>query len=91
MIQVAQLYIVMNQPERALATLRQILSRHPQDSQSYYALAIIRGAQGATGEAIAALEQALAITPALRDQARDDGRLAPLRMHPRFQQLVGQP
>ncbi len=89
MIQVAQLYIAIGQADRAVAALRIILERHPQDSQSYYALAIIRGVQGAHDEAFLALERAIQITPALRDQARTDRRLDALRQHPRFQQIIG--
>jgi tetratricopeptide (TPR) repeat protein len=91
MIQVAQLYLTVGQPDRAIAALNLILSRHPADSQSHYALAIIRGAMGQTDDALNALARAVQITPALRDQARNDARLNPLRNHPRFQQIVGLP
>jgi tetratricopeptide (TPR) repeat protein len=89
MIQVAQLYLSVGQADRAVNALNLILSRYPEDSQSYYALAIIRGAMGQTEDALNALARAVQITPALRDQARNDARLNPLRNHPRFQQLVG--
>jgi tetratricopeptide (TPR) repeat protein len=88
MIQVAQVYMMINRVDQALAALQYILSRHPQDSQSYYAIALIRSAQGVTNEALDALEKAIQFTPQLRDQARGDQRLTNLRGHPRFQQLT---
>jgi tetratricopeptide (TPR) repeat protein len=72
-----------------LSALQYILRRHPQDSQSYYAISLIRSAQGVTNEALNALEKAIQLTPPLRDQARNDPRFANLRSHPRFLQLTG--
>ncbi len=91
MIQVAQIYVTLNQVDRALATLRYITERHPQDSQSYYAIALIRSAQGGTNDALDALQKAIQITPQLRDQARGDARLNTIRANPRFQQIVNSP
>lgn len=91
MIQIAQVYISLNQIDRTLTTLHFIIERHPQDSQSYYAIALIRSAQGGTNDALDALQKAVQITPQLREQARGDARLNPIHNHPRFQQIVNPP
>lgn len=91
MIQVAQIYLSLNQIDRALSTLQFILTRHPQDAQVHYAIGLIRGAQGAADEAVNALAKAIELSPALREQARNDARFGNLRSQPKFQQLVGPP
>ena len=88
MIQIAQIYVSLNQPDRAVATLQMIASRYPQDSQAYYALALIRSAQGKADESLDALGKAIQLTPALRDQAKNDARLNNIRANPRFQKLI---
>jgi tetratricopeptide (TPR) repeat protein len=88
MIQIAQIYVSLNQPERAVATLQMIVSRYPQDSQAYYALALIRSVQGKADEALDALGKAIQLTPALRDQAKNDVRLNNIRANPRYQKLI---
>ena len=89
LIVIAQTYLQVGQVDRALSTLQRILAANPRDSQAHYAVAIIRANQNALNEALDALEKAIQITPQLRDQARGDQRLAPLRFNPRFQQLIG--
>jgi len=89
LIVIAQTYLQIGQVDKALGTLQRILTLNPRDSQALYAIAIIRANQNALNEALDALEKAIKITPALRDQARNDQRLAPLRFNPRFQQLIG--
>jgi Tfp pilus assembly protein PilF len=91
MIQIAQIHLSMNQPSNALATLDYILSRHPQDAQSYYAIALIRGSMGAADDAVISLAKAIQLAPPLREQARNDARFGNLRTQPRFQQLVNTP
>lgn len=91
LIMIAQTYLQMGQVDRALSTLQRILTINPRDSQAHYAVAIIRSNQGAVNEALDALEKAVKISPPLREQARNDQRLAPLRFNPRFQQIVGTP
>ena len=88
MMQIAQVYVSLNQPERAVATLQTIASRYPQDSQAYYALALVRSAQGKADESLDALGKAVQLTPALRDQAKNDARLNNIRANPRFQKLI---
>jgi tetratricopeptide (TPR) repeat protein len=89
LIVIAQTYLQVGQVDKALATLQRTLTANPRDSQAHYAIAIIRANQNAPNEALDALEKAIQITPQLRDQARTDPRLAPLRFNPRFQQIVG--
>lgn len=89
LIVIAQTYLQVGQADKALTTLQRILSLNPRDSQAYYAIAIIRTNQGMLNEALDALEKAIQITPSLREQARNDQRLIPLRFNPRFQQIVG--
>jgi len=54
-------------------------------------MAIIRGAMGATNEALDSLARAIAITPALRNQAKTDPRLERIRNNPRFTQIANAP
>ncbi|HUK81977.1 MAG TPA: tetratricopeptide repeat protein [Verrucomicrobiae bacterium] len=88
MFQIAQLYLSVGQTERSLATLQLITKGFPKNPQPYYSIAIIRAFQGATDDALTALEKAIQLSPALRDLARRDSRLANLRSNPRFQKLV---
>jgi len=89
MILVAQTYLQIGQVDSALGTLQRILAINPRDAQAHYAIAIIRANQGAVNEALDSLEKAVKISPPLREQARNDQRLAPLRFNPRFQQIIG--
>ena len=54
-------------------------------------MAVLRGATGAVNEALGSLQRALELAPALRERARSDKRLDPLRADPRFQNLVSLP
>jgi len=86
---IAQTYLQVGRVDKGLQTLQRILAVNPRDSQAHYNIAVICVHQNALNEALDALEKAIQITPALRDQARNDPRLAPLRFHPRFQQIMG--
>ncbi len=85
---IAQAYLGVGQVDRAIATIQLGIERNPNDSGSWYALALLRSSQGATDDALQALDRALQITPSLRDQARNDQRFGLLRNQPRFLQLV---
>jgi tetratricopeptide (TPR) repeat protein len=88
MLQVAQFYLQMSQPALALRTLEQAAQKYPQDGELFYAIAVIRGATGGVNEAIAAITKALELNPALRDRARNDQQLTPIRNDARFQALI---
>jgi tetratricopeptide (TPR) repeat protein len=88
MMQIAQFYLTLGQMDRSLSALKLITTRHPEDARAWYAIAIIRSAQGATDDALAALEIAIQLNPLFRSQATADQRLANLRSLPRFQQLT---
>jgi len=89
LIIIAQTFLQVGQIDRALSVLQRILAANPRDSQAHYAVAIIRANQGALNEALESLDKAIKISPNLREQARGDQRLAPLRFNPRFQELTG--
>ncbi|MBM3858935.1 MAG: DUF2723 domain-containing protein [Verrucomicrobia bacterium] len=89
LVVIAQTFLQVGQVDKALNTLQRILAANPRDSQAHYAVAIIRANQGALNEALDSLEKAIQITPNLREQARNDQRLAPLRFNQRFQQIIG--
>ena len=91
MMQVCQIYVSLNQIDRAITTLQAIVSEHPKESQPYFAIAIIRSAQGKTDESLDALEKAIQFNPGMRNQARNNPQLNNLRNNPRFQALVGSP
>jgi len=61
----------------------------PRNAEVLYDLAVIRLAAGARPEALAALRAALAESPKLKAQARDDGDLAALKGDGAFERLVG--
>jgi tetratricopeptide (TPR) repeat protein len=88
---VAQAYLQVGQVDRALGTLQRVVADNPRDAQAYFGIALIRAVQGNAAESLDALEKACQLNPTLRDQARNDARLAPLRFNPRFQQIVGSP
>ncbi|MCX7885836.1 MAG: DUF2723 domain-containing protein [Verrucomicrobiae bacterium] len=89
LIVIAQTYLQIGQLDKALNTLQRIININPRESQAYYTIALIRTHQGMLNEALDALEKAIQTNPALREQARNDQRLIPLRFNPRFQQIVG--
>jgi len=88
MIQIAQLFIGLNQIDRALAALNLAISRHPNSAEAYYSIAIIRNAQRVTNDALNALEKAVQLSPAFRATAQSDSQLSNLHSDPRFQQLM---
>jgi tetratricopeptide (TPR) repeat protein len=88
MLQIAQSYIALNDPNRCLQTILLTISRHPDSSDAYSALAVIRTAQSMTNEAFAALQKAVELNPAIREPLRTDQRFNSLRSDPRFQQII---
>ena len=91
MLQIAQFYLSVNQVQLALRTIERSTQRFPQEPDSFYALAIIRGAMGGTNEALVALQRAIQLNPVFRERARNDQQFAALRNDARFQSLVAAP
>jgi tetratricopeptide (TPR) repeat protein len=87
-LQIAQFYITTGQAPLAIRTVETARQRFPQDGELHYVAGILYGATGRPGDAIHALQRALAINAALRERARGDQRFGPLRNDPRFQALV---
>ena len=88
MLQIAQFYLSVNQAKLAVRVIEQATQRFPQEADPFYALAILRGAMGAPNEALATLQRAIQINPAIRARARSDQQFAALRNDARFQTLV---
>ena len=87
-LQLAQVYVTLNQVDGAINTLQLMLQRYPQDPRGYYGLAIIRAAQNNVPETLTLLEKTFKLSPELRTQTLNDSRFANLRGNPQFQQLV---
>jgi predicted Zn-dependent protease len=90
-LQTAQLYMNLGQPESAVNALQTIAQRFPQDARSYYSIAMIRASQNNAAEALTMLEKAIQRTPQLRAKATTEQVFGNLRGDPRFQQLVNSP
>jgi tetratricopeptide (TPR) repeat protein len=88
MIQIAQLYVAMNDADRALTTLQKVIATYPQEAQAYYAVALIRSVQRNTDDAFKALEKSIQLSASFGDRAKNDPQLANIRGDPRFQKLV---
>ena len=88
MLQIAQFYLSVNQAQLAVRAVEQATQRYPQEADPFYALAVLRGAMGATNDALTALQRAIQINPAIRDRARNDQQFGALRANVQFQALV---
>ena len=88
-LQSAQLFMNLGQPDAAVSVLQLMTQRYPQDARSYYSIALIRAAQNNAAEALPMLDKALQLAPQLKAQAVGDQRFNNLRGNPQFQQLVG--
>ncbi len=88
MLQIAQFYLSVNQAQLAVRAVEQATQRFPQEADAFYALAILRGAMGATNDALTALQRAIQINPTIRDRARNDQQFGALRANVQFQTLV---
>jgi tetratricopeptide (TPR) repeat protein len=91
MLQTAQTFMNLGQPDAAVASLQLMSQRYPQDARSFYSIAMVRSMQHNAGEAIALLRQAIQLVPSLRAKATNDAAFAPLRGNPQFEQLVTSP
>jgi len=91
MLQACQIYVSLNQVDRAIATLQAIIAQYPNESQAYFAIAIIRSVQSKPDESLDALEKAVQLNPGMRDQARNNPQFNNIRNNPRFQALIGSP
>jgi tetratricopeptide (TPR) repeat protein len=91
MLQICQIYMLMNQVPRALSTLQMVVAAYPDNSQAYFNIAVVEAVQGKTDDALDALEKAVQITPALREQARSAPQFNNLHANQRFQALVSAP
>jgi tetratricopeptide (TPR) repeat protein len=88
MMQIAQMYVSLNQADHAMVALQKIISQYPQEAQAYYAVSLILGVGGRTNEAFDALGKAIQLNPAFRDKARNDPQFGSIRNDPRFQKLL---
>jgi predicted Zn-dependent protease len=88
MLQAAQAYMNLGQPDAAVAALQMMTQRFPQDARSFYSIAMVRSLQHNGPEAIAMLQRAIQLMPDLRAKAANDQAFTPLRGNPQFQQLV---
>jgi tetratricopeptide (TPR) repeat protein len=75
--------------EKAHELLMQVHREHPDDATALYNLACAESLLGRTDDAIGHLEQSLAHRDGLRDLARTDTDLDPIREDARFKELVG--
>ncbi len=91
MLQVAQFYLSVGQAQLAVRTIEQATQRFPQEADPFYALAIVRGAMNVPNDALAALQRAIQINPAIRERARNDQQFTALRNDARFQSIVAGP
>ena len=91
MLQMCQIYMLMNKVPRALSTLQMVVSAYPDNSQAYFNIAVIQAVDGKTDDALDALEKAVQITPGLREQARSAPQFNNLHSNQRFQALVSPP
>jgi len=87
-LQSAQAYININRMDDAIATLRLMMQRFPQDARSYFALGLIRTAQNNATEAVPLLAKAVELAPPLKKQIAEDARFNGLRSNPEFQKLI---
>jgi len=71
--------------ERARALLRDAVVRHPQHAAMRYNLACAESRLGDADAALAHLERAIELDPALRESARSDPDLEGVRADPRFE------
>ena len=92
-LQIAQRYLALGRPDRAIDLLTVMAQRYPQSQGAWYSLCVVESAQQNCDAAVAALARALALDDAghhLLDMVRRDPRLNNCRQHPRFQQILGQ-
>ena len=87
-LQVAQLYMNLGQPDSAANTLQISTQRFPKDGRSYYSIAMIRAAQNNVTEALPMLARAIELTPEFRAKAATEQVFGGLRGNPQFQQLI---
>jgi tetratricopeptide (TPR) repeat protein len=90
-LQAAQAYMNLGQPDGAVAALQLMTQRFPQDARSFYSIAMVRSLQRNTGDAVAMLARAIQLMPDLRGKAATDPAFTPLRGNPQFQQLIAPP
>ncbi|HTS17470.1 MAG TPA: DUF2723 domain-containing protein [Verrucomicrobiae bacterium] len=91
MLQTAQAYMNMGQPDAAVAALQFMAQKFPQDARSFYSIAMVRSVQHNINESLAMLRRAIQLMPDLRNKAASDQAFMPLRNNPQFQQLVNSP
>jgi tetratricopeptide (TPR) repeat protein len=74
--------------EAAVDTLQQALTANPREPLAHFNLACYRAIQNRPGEALELLRSALHLDPKLRDMAKAEPDLKPLRELPEFQQML---
>jgi quercetin dioxygenase-like cupin family protein len=80
--------LVRSDPVRAREILAEGLEAHPESRALHYNLACLEALQGRREAALAALGQALELSPDVARWARDDEDFAALRGDPEFQALL---
>ncbi len=68
---------------------RELIESSPQYPVPLYNLACCESLAGRTEDALAHLEQAIALRDGMRSYAKDDSDLDPIREQPKFKELVG--
>jgi tetratricopeptide (TPR) repeat protein len=91
MLQAAQGFMNLNQPDSAVNALKLMVQRFPQDPRSYYSIALVRSMQGNTAEALPMLAKALELGPQLRAKVPTEQAFSNLRGNPQFQQIISAP
>jgi len=87
-LQVAQVYMNLGQPDKAADALLVSALRYPNDGRAYYSIAMIRAAQNNASEALTMLAKSIQVTPEFRAKAAADQIFVNLRNYPQFQRLV---
>ncbi len=72
----------------AISAYQEALRLDKQDVWSYYGIASIYGRLGNAAKVLEYLEQAIALDPGVKEVAREEKDFDPVRLDPRFQQLV---
>jgi tetratricopeptide (TPR) repeat protein len=72
----------------AVETARPVVDAHPEYAAVQYNLACCEALSGMTDDAIGHLRAAVELRPSLRDLAKQDSDLEPIRNEPAFRELV---
>jgi predicted Zn-dependent protease len=95
----AQAFLQMNNLPKLEQTLQRLTTVTPESPEAWYDLAAIKATLGKRDDSVTALKQSVLLSDArlekmpsaknLRNEAVKDARLATLRTHPDFQEIIG--